>query len=218
MLEREEMRLDVVRGDLRLRRGTDRRVTEVWVRWHAQPHFYFSGPEDRHYVIDRHGGRIFFGDGKEWRIPPAGATILARESRTGGGLEGNVPERAINQLLSDVPGVEAICNPRPAEGGADGESLASVSGRGSFTIRAGTRAINWRIMQRWRAKLGRGQDAHSGKPRRRRPVRPRLGSPCRLFPTAMTPGYNLLLGCVNMFAGLSRSMRLRKWRSHNRSL
>lgn len=141
MLARQEVRLDVVRGDLRLRRGPDKRVTEVWVRWHEQPHFYFSGPEDRHYVIDRHGGRVFFGDGNRGAIPPAGAAILARESRTGGGLEGNVPERAINQLLADAPGVEAIFNPRPAEGGADGESLASVSGRGPFTIRAGRRAI-----------------------------------------------------------------------------
>jgi len=141
MLAREDMRLDVVRGDLRLRRGPDKRVTEVWVRWHEQPHFYFSWPEDRHYVIDRHGGRVFFGDGSRGAIPPAGAAILARESRTGGGLEGNVPERAINQLLADAPGVEAIFNPRPAEGGADGEPLSSVSGRGPFTIRAGRRAI-----------------------------------------------------------------------------
>jgi uncharacterized phage protein gp47/JayE len=140
-LAQEDTQTDIVRGDLRLRRDRNKRVAEVWVRWYSQPHFYFSGPEDRHYVIDRRRGRLFFSDGSRSAIPPAGAAILAREFRTGGGLKGNVTERTINQLLADVPGVEEIFNPRAAEGGADGESLESVSARGPHTVRHHGRAL-----------------------------------------------------------------------------
>src|SRR6202034_3711898 len=38
-------------------------ITEVWVSWINQPNFYFSGPDDRHYVLDRASGRIIFGNG-----------------------------------------------------------------------------------------------------------------------------------------------------------
>ena len=43
-------------GDIRT--VTDPRsgnVTEVWVRWQAQPTLYFSGPDSRHYMMERAG-------------------------------------------------------------------------------------------------------------------------------------------------------------------
>ena len=88
---------DCVKGDLRLQLGLNKKVKQVWVKWQGQPHFIFSGPEDRHYVMDRSRGMIFFGDGVRGKIPPVGAAILAKHYRTGGGEAGNVPVGAVSQ-------------------------------------------------------------------------------------------------------------------------
>jgi predicted phage baseplate assembly protein len=124
-----------------LRRDRNKRVTEVWVRWQERSHLFFSGREDRHYAIDRARGRLLFGNGLQGKIPPAGATILARQHRAGGGLVGNVAGRTITQLLAGVAGVQAVFNPRPGEGGADGETVESFGPRGPKTVRHRGRAI-----------------------------------------------------------------------------
>lgn len=141
MLSREGTETDVARGDLRLRRDRNKKVVEVWVRWEERPHLFQSGPQDRHYVIDRARGLIFFGDGVKGKIPPPGAQILSRQHRSGGGLAGNVAARAIKQSLTPIPGVQAVFNPAPAEGGADGETIEAFSSRGPQTVRHRGRAI-----------------------------------------------------------------------------
>jgi hypothetical protein len=68
------------------------RVCEVWVRWQERDHLFFSGPEDRHYVIDRARGRLIFGDATNGMIPPSGPNnIRASRYQAGGGVAGNVP-------------------------------------------------------------------------------------------------------------------------------
>jgi hypothetical protein len=140
-LGQEGSETDIVYGDLRLQRDRTKRVSAVWVRWQPQPHFYFSGPGDRHYVLDRGNGRLYFGDGVHGRLVPAGAAILARQFRVGGGSAGNVGARSISQLLGSVPGVQAVFNPHAAEGGSDGETLESFRQRTPFTLRARGRAM-----------------------------------------------------------------------------
>jgi hypothetical protein len=121
------------------------RVTEVWVRWQARPHLYFSGPDERHYVVERAGGRLIFGDGRNGRIPPAGANnVRARRYRSGGGVAGNVPAGTITQLLGAAPFVQEVTNPRPADGGADGELPEQVTARGPRTLRHRGRALSAR--------------------------------------------------------------------------
>lgn len=132
---------DIVKGDVRLRRDRNKKVAEVWVRWYERPNFFFSGKDDRHYVIDRARGLVFFGDGSKGRIPPPGSQITARQHRTGGGLAGNVPAGAIKQLLGAVSGVQSVSNPRAAEGGADGETLQSFSVRAPRSLKHRGRAI-----------------------------------------------------------------------------
>ncbi|HEX6050237.1 MAG TPA: putative baseplate assembly protein, partial [Gemmatimonadaceae bacterium] len=100
-----------------------------------------SGPADRHYAIDRAGGRVFFGDGERGRIPPPGASVALREFSAGGGSVGNVRAGAVDQLIAEVPGVEKVFNARAAEGGADGETLESFATRGPATVRHRGRAI-----------------------------------------------------------------------------
>lgn len=141
MLGKEGSQIDIGKGDLRLRRDRNKRVTEVWLSWQAKKHLFFSGSTDRHYVVERARGRLIFGDGERGKIPPLGASILTRKYRTGGGLVGNVAARTITQLLGGIPGIEAVFNPKPAEGGADGETLEALSIRGPQTIRHRGRAL-----------------------------------------------------------------------------
>jgi hypothetical protein len=119
------------------------RVREVWVRWQRRPHFFFSGPDDRHYVIERTRGRIAFGDGTRGRIPPAAPNnVVVRAYRAGGGVAGNVRAGAIDQLLGMVPAAQAVTSVRPAEGGAAGEPIEAVGARGPRTLRHRRQAIS----------------------------------------------------------------------------
>ena len=141
MLGREGAQTEFVKGDLRLRRDRNKRVVEVWVRWKEQPHFFNSGADNRHYVIDRARGLVFFGDGVKGKIPPPRAPVASKRHRSGGGLVGNVAARAIKQILAPVPGVQEVFNPRAAEGGADGETVDRFGLRGPQTLRHRGRAI-----------------------------------------------------------------------------
>jgi hypothetical protein len=119
------------------------RAKEVWVRWQARPHLFFSGPDDRHYMLERARGRVIFGDGLQGRMPPVGANnMVARRYRTGGGLAGNVAAGSITQLLGVATGIRSVTNPRAADGGADGEPMAQVRWRGPRTLRHRGRSVS----------------------------------------------------------------------------
>jgi uncharacterized phage protein gp47/JayE len=123
-------------SDLRI--VTDSRtgqISEVWVTWRVKENLLFSGPDDRDMTLERTTGRLILGDGVNGRIPPAASdNLLAVEYRSGGGLIGNVPKGSINQLLSGVT-AQSVTNPRMAEAGADGETIAQVLQRGPFVPR-----------------------------------------------------------------------------------
>lgn len=141
MLGAEGVQTDIEKGDLRLKRDRNKRVTEVWIRWHEQRNLFFSGPNDRHYVVDRARGWLMFGDGTRGKVPPPAAAILARQYRTGGGGAGNIAARAISQVVGPIGGVEAVFNPLIGEGGADGETLENYAIRGPRTLRHRGRAV-----------------------------------------------------------------------------
>jgi predicted phage baseplate assembly protein len=116
-------------------------VSEAWVTWQNRQFLYDSGANDRYYTLERARGRVTFGDGNFGKIPPLGAAIRAKQYRTGGGLVGNLDSRTITQVLSAIPGVEAVFNPKPSEGGADAETLENLSLRGPQTLRHRGQAI-----------------------------------------------------------------------------
>ncbi len=117
-------------------------IIEVWVRWAGQPHLFFSGANDRHYMLERSRGRLIFGDNRHGRIPPAGPdNIRARTYRSGGGQIGNVSAGLITQLLSGVPAA-GVTNPGAAEGGADGELVEDVQVRAPAVTRHRYQAIS----------------------------------------------------------------------------
>jgi len=132
---------DVTEGDLRLRRDRLKKVSEVWVRWLPRLTLADCKPSDRCYTIDRARGFIVFGNGKTGRVPVKGALILGRFVQTGGGQAGNVSAKTIKELRGVVPGIEAVFNPLPAEGGSDGEPLSDFVRRGPQSVRNRGRAV-----------------------------------------------------------------------------
>jgi hypothetical protein len=118
------------------------RITEVWVLWQERPHFYFSGPDDRHYVVERTSSRILFGDGINGKMPPVGSgNIRARMYQAGGGLAGNVAPGQINQIMSGVL-ANRVTNPRAGEGGADAETPVQILSRGPNVFRHQERSMS----------------------------------------------------------------------------
>jgi predicted phage baseplate assembly protein len=92
-------------------------------------------------MVDRAQGRVTFGDGEHGKVPPAGAAIQAFQYQAGGGRAGNTPANAISQLLGPAPGMDGVSNPLPAEGGADGESMAALAERGPSMLGNHGRAV-----------------------------------------------------------------------------
>jgi hypothetical protein len=116
-------------------------VTEVWVRWQEQPNLYFSGPDDRHYMMERATGRLIFGDGvNHGMLLPVAAPVTATQYQSGGGRIGNVLPGTVTQLLTGVL-AQSVSNPRAGEGGADGETIDEVALRGPNTFRHLRRAL-----------------------------------------------------------------------------
>lgn len=113
----------------------------VWVRWMERSHLYRSGPNDRHYLLERATGRLVFGDQKYGMIPPAGSRILASYA-TGGGLKGNVAVGDINELRTGIGYVEKVSNPLPALGGTASESLFLAGKRSQQRLRHRLRAVS----------------------------------------------------------------------------
>ncbi|HET6728251.1 MAG TPA: hypothetical protein VFG96_02465, partial [Jiangellaceae bacterium] len=131
----ETLFADVPPDDVHLDRDANGTVVGVWVTWHHQPHLYSSGPRDRDYAIERRDGLVRFGDGTAGMLVPPGAPVRASYDYDAG-TTGNLPAGTITQLLSAAPYVEAVANPLPASGGADGEALDElVAGRDARSVR-----------------------------------------------------------------------------------
>jgi hypothetical protein len=119
-------------------------TVERWVRWHEVNNFTFSGPESRHYTLDRNNGKVSFGDSIRGMIPPAGKdNIKCSYYQSGGGLKGNVKAGTITQLRTTYPYIDKVTNPEAAEGGAGQEDLERVRVRGPQTIKNRDRAVTY---------------------------------------------------------------------------
>ena len=114
---------------------------ETWVRWHAVPDFYQSGPRDRHYTLDPLSGVIRFGDGAHGLIPPIGPNNIRMTYRTGGGERGNRDVATITELKSGVPYIDGVTNNEPSQGGAPVEPIDRVKARGPRVLRHRDRAV-----------------------------------------------------------------------------
>jgi hypothetical protein len=140
-LARAEREALEARGAVEEVTGTDGSPRAARVRWTAVPDFLASGPEDRHYTLDRLTGTLRFGDGVDGAIPPRGVGNVAISYQTGGGAAGNVAADTIVELKSDLGQVDGVTNPEAADGGADAESLPEVLDRAPAELRDRGRAV-----------------------------------------------------------------------------
>jgi hypothetical protein len=124
-----------------LETGPDGEPRRFWVTWHEVSDFLDSGPDDRHYLVDRTAGTVRFGDGRTGAIPPVGRDSVRTTYRTGGGAAGNVPAGSVTDLVSSLAFVDEVTNPAPGDGGADVETTAAVLDRGPMELRDRNRAV-----------------------------------------------------------------------------
>lgn len=118
--------------------------------WTLVPDFADSGPEDRHYRLDHVTGEITFGpallqpDGTVYRfgaVPPVGASLRSRRYLYGGGVQGNVPARALSVLKASIPYVARVINHAPAVGGRNAQTLEDAMMRVPQQLRTRSRAV-----------------------------------------------------------------------------
>lgn len=136
------------KGAIAIARDRKGQIEGYWVTWHEVPDFYGSGTRDRHYVLDRIRGVVYFGDGLRGMIPPLGFNnIRLAPYRTGGGKRGNSPALTITELKTTVPYVNSVINLEAAAGGADRESVERIKQRGPKALRHRGRAVTVEDME-----------------------------------------------------------------------
>ena len=116
--------------------------------WSEVDEFFGSGPTDLHYVLNRSTGDVFTGDGINGDIPVAyiknaGANVVARIYRFGGGMRGNVGAGLISTLVTTVPGIDPseVRNLLDAYSGRDEETLDEAKKRAPGSLRSRCRAV-----------------------------------------------------------------------------
>jgi hypothetical protein len=109
--------------------------------WHLVDDFFGQGPDSAVFRLNVETGELTFGDGEYGRIPLAGADIIARSYRYGGGAVGNAGPGTITALRSALPDVDSVTNIRAAAGGANAETLDQVKLRAPHDLRHRERAV-----------------------------------------------------------------------------
>jgi predicted phage baseplate assembly protein len=109
--------------------------------WERHDDLLDARPDDRRYVLNHNRGEIRFGDGRRGQIPPAGAEIIARFYRYGGGQGGNLGADQITTPVTSLIGVDSVSNPRPAVGGEAEQDLEDLKARAPRELRRRSRAV-----------------------------------------------------------------------------
>ena len=123
------------------KKDTKGKIIEFWVEWKEVSDFLNSSNKDRHYVIDRASGSIWFGDGINGMPPPYGKDNIKAIYSSGGGKKGNLKSGEINKLQSSIASVNKVCNIIASEGGIDIEDTASLFSRAPAILKNRGRVI-----------------------------------------------------------------------------
>ena len=107
--------------------------------WHEAPNWDRVGPHARAYVLSPESGLIQFGDGRQGRVPVAGAVITVTGYQVGSGVDGNVPAGTLTQC--DAKLNVSVSQPFAATGGADAEALDDAKGRAVAWLTDPQRAV-----------------------------------------------------------------------------
>jgi len=117
-------------------------ISAFWVKWQQVDNFNDSQADDRHFVLDRYNGRIFFGNGLRGAIPSAGETANIRVDYSfGGGKRGNIPARSIGGVISSLPYIESATNPEMTCGGSDRHNIGTLEKVGPQKLKHRDRAV-----------------------------------------------------------------------------
>jgi hypothetical protein len=122
-------------------------VTVNGVEWVEQPNLINGTPNTQDYVADTdNSGRttVSFGDGFNGAPPPTGVNNIQATYRKGLGASGNLAAGAIQQLVGNVPGLQAVSNPQPSTGGANPDSVADIRVNAPASMTTFGRAISAR--------------------------------------------------------------------------
>ncbi len=130
--------------------GADRAEPVVEVRvggvpWSRVEDFLGSGPEDRHYLLQRDEAqvtRILFGDGRNGAIPPTGKRHITASYRVGLGVLGNAEAGQVSRIPRAHPLVSRATNPLPIHGGAEPAGASEVRTQSTRFIRTFGRAVS----------------------------------------------------------------------------
>jgi hypothetical protein len=128
--------------DVEIKKDSDGRFSEFWVRWEKVEDFGSSDEKNRHYLLDRTSGIIRFGDAIRGMIPPIGSNNIKASYRTGGGEAGNLEAFSITKFYSALKNVDAVYNPAASEGGTRTESLEELVARAPATFKHRGRAVS----------------------------------------------------------------------------
>lgn len=119
-------------------------------RWQEVEDFADSGPEDRHFILDKLDGTLTLGpallqpDGLVYRFghgPEKGSLLRFDRYQYGGGIVGNVSQGTLSVLKSSIPYVAHVTNRASAVGGRDAQSLEDAKLRAPQKLRTRTRAV-----------------------------------------------------------------------------
>jgi hypothetical protein len=128
---------------------SDEEGDRFFVKWTPVEDFCLSGPNDRHYVLQRRMGRLQFGDGVYGRIPEASTTPNISVSYVvGGGSKGNLSSGSLTQMDHQIGFINKVSNPAPTVGGCDEELLDEAIVRMTDRIVTQNRAVTCRDFER----------------------------------------------------------------------
>lgn len=117
-------------------------ILEIWVKWEPVDSFSMSGKYDRHYIVDKNEGRIYFSNGIKGAIPPSGETeTILVEYSSGGGAIGNLEPHQINRLNRTLGFVNTIYNSEITTGGCNQETTREAQIRNAAALKHGYRAV-----------------------------------------------------------------------------
>jgi hypothetical protein len=115
------------------------------VLWTSVADFAHSGPDDRHYVVQRDEAQVttvVFGDGRQGAIPPSGQRHIKANYRVGLGVIGNVEAGRLSRIEKAHPLVENLINPLPIAGGTEPANISQVRQQATRFIRTFDRAVS----------------------------------------------------------------------------
>jgi len=126
-------------------------ITINAVTWELQQTFAFSGPQDKHFIVEVDEDKqawLVFGDGTNGEIPPTGQSVLGTYYSCKG-ISGNLEANTITIFnAAPTPPVQTptidhyeVTNELPAVGGQDEEGIEEIRKHAPLSLRTLDRAV-----------------------------------------------------------------------------